>query len=66
MSFDDLFSLFWPTLAMRPPSNAVALAALLNAMINIELSPPFQFARTIFMSAVEYTTKVKEQDVETN
>ncbi|OHT03790.1 hypothetical protein TRFO_01460 [Tritrichomonas foetus] len=53
MSFDDIFALFCPTLAYDPPSNCLSIYNFCKNA-DISLRPQFQFAREIFLSAIDY------------
>ncbi|OHT12723.1 hypothetical protein TRFO_17341 [Tritrichomonas foetus] len=63
ISFDDFFSVFWPTFSISPASNCLAISSLLLAMVNYPLLPPFDFARFMFTSAVDYTIKVELKEL---
>ena len=60
LSFDDLFSIFYPIFAMRPATNCQAVSDFLSGMQGFIFSPTFDFTRMVYTSAVSYIKKFKK------
>lgn len=54
MSFDDVFSLFCPVMAMDPPKNAVALSRFLLSVDGLKFSQPLDFSKLMLSSSIDY------------
>ena len=54
MSFDDVFSLFCPVMAIDPPKNCVSLADFFSRIDGLSFSSSLDFAKLLVSSSVDY------------
>jgi len=63
ISFDDLFSLFWPIITICPLSTPLSLSYILETVSGLPISSSLDFARMIFTSAISYCLEFKTSDI---
>ena len=54
MSFDDVFSIFCPLMAIDPPKNCVAMSSFMDNVVGLQFSTGLDFAKLVFSSSVRY------------
>lgn len=59
MSFDDVFSLFCPVLAIDPPKNCMSLAKFYSKIDGLVFSSALDFAKLLILSSVDYITNIE-------
>lgn len=60
MAFDDIFSLFWPLICLYPIADPISPALLLKCITKISFPSGLDFARNLFVSAIDY---IRELDI---
>ena len=61
MSFDDVFSLFCPVMAIDPPKNCVSLADFFSRIDGLRFSSSLDFAKLLVSSSVDYIVNYDKQ-----
>lgn len=60
IAFDDLFTLFYMAMAIRPPPNAPALKVFLNAFGGFQMSQEIDYSSTTLQAAIDFISNFSQ------
>lgn len=63
MAFDDIFSIFWPLLSMQTLPDPIGISLFVKAVVGLKLTSSMDYAKTVFVSAVEYIIDFNKDNV---
>lgn len=63
LAFDDIFSVYWPLMAMWPLPDPMSLALFIKTAVGLKLTSQMEYAKTVFVSAIEYIKNFQPDNV---
>lgn len=63
LAFDDIFSVYWPLMSVWPLADPLPLALFIKTAVGLKLTSSMEYAKTVFVSAIEYVKDFKPNPV---